>query len=125
MDIYGVGTDIIEVERVGKAIRDTRSFAARVFTPQEISYCRSRGREMWQSFAARFAAKEAVAKALGTGLGSRLSFLDIEILGPDKPGVTISGRGALLLEQLEIKKVEVSISATRDYAVAFAVSIKQ
>ncbi|MDZ7837127.1 MAG: holo-ACP synthase [Actinomycetota bacterium] len=124
VDIYGVGTDIIEVERVAKAIRDTRSFAARVFTPQEISYCRSKGKEMWQSFV-RFAAKEAVAKALGTGLGSRLSFWHIEILGPDKPVVAISGRGALLLKQLEIKKVEVSISATRDYAVAFAVSIKQ
>ena len=65
--VTGIGMDIVEVARVDKAVaRD--SFVSRVFTPAEIAYCRSRGQQAGQSFAARFAGKEAVLKAFGTGL---------------------------------------------------------
>ncbi|MDD3775987.1 MAG: holo-ACP synthase [Actinomycetota bacterium] len=124
MDIFGVGTDIIEVERVADSIKQTPSFVSRVFTPEERSYCQSRGQGCWGSYAARFAAKEAVAKSLGTGFGADLSFSDIEISGPGQPRVTIKGRGALLLKKLGISRIEVSISATKNYAVAFAVALK-
>ena len=65
--LIGVGCDVIEIARVQKAIVK-RSFVERVFAPEEIAYCESRGKQAAASFAARFAAKEAVLKALGTGL---------------------------------------------------------
>ena len=65
--IIGIGCDIIEINRVEKAVK-SESFKQRVFTPAEIAYCESRGKQQFASFAARFAAKEAVLKAFGTGL---------------------------------------------------------
>ena len=65
--LIGVGCDVIEIARVQKAI-EREAFVERVYAPSEIAYCRSRGKQAAASFAARFAAKEAVLKALGTGL---------------------------------------------------------
>jgi len=119
-----VGTDIIEVQRIAKAINTYSLFMHRVYTPREIGYCKKKGRVKYQSFAGRFAAKEAVAKSLGTGFGKKLSLTDIEIVNNKaKPEVYFRGGGAKLLKRLGISRVEVSISSTKNYAVAFAVSI--
>ena len=80
--LVAIGTDLTEVERIRAALTNPRSgrrFRDRVFTPEEQAYCERRGRAAYQSYAARFAAKEAVMKALGQGWGSRLSWLDIEV----------------------------------------------
>ncbi|MGM0366365.1 MAG: holo-ACP synthase [Actinomycetota bacterium] len=124
MKIYAVGTDIIEVHRIAEAVNKYPLFVSRVYTRREIAYCENKGSVRHHSFAARFAAKEAVAKSLGTGFGKNLSLTDIEILSDKaKPEVYFSGRGAELVKGLGISRVEASISSTGSYAVAFAVSI--
>src|SRR5206468_1008228 len=115
--IDGIGIDIIEIDRVARAIRN-EAFVARVFTESETVECRSRGRPE-QRFAGRFAAKEAVAKALGRSL----SWREVEIrTGPSgEPLALLSGRAAALLDG---RRVCVSISHCHAYAVAQAVLIK-
>lgn len=116
--IKGVGTDIVEIHRVRKAIEKLK-FCERVYTEHERSYCESRGAQKAQSYAARFSGKEAVLKAFGTGLREG-TWQDIEIL-PDKlgcPQVTLTGYFADLAAQRKIYKVWISLSHTREYAVA-------
>jgi holo-[acyl-carrier protein] synthase len=113
--ITGLGTDIIEIERIRKAITSVRGFEERVFTPAERSYCRAAA-NFAERFAGRFAAKEAVAKAIGRSL----SWQDVEVL-PDehgRPVVTLSEKAA---EIAGGRSVLVSISHCREYAVAYAV----
>ena len=110
--------DIVEVARVEKAI--TREhFVQRVYTPAEIAYCRSRGKQAGQSFAARFAAKEAVLKAFGTGLrGGNLT--DIEILPDDSgcPRVYLRGYFADLACDKGVNNIWLSLTHTREYGAA-------
>ena len=75
--IFGVGTDLVEIGRIQKAIEKNPRFLQKVYTEEEIRYCQ-RKKNPWQSFAARFAAKEAVSKAMGTGLG-KIKLTDIEV----------------------------------------------
>lgn len=116
--IKGIGTDIVAVGRICKAL-ETLKFRKRVYTEKERAYCESRGMQKAQSYAARFAGKEAVLKAFGTGLrGGTLQ--DIEIL-PDAlgcPQVALSGYFADLAAQRNICKVWVSLSHTGEYAAA-------
>ena len=87
-----IGTDLIEIERIVRAL-ERPGFRDRCFTPAEQAYCESR-RNPAESYAARFCGKEAVGKALGCGV--RFTWKDIEIVGPPKPGVTLTGRTAAL-----------------------------
>ncbi len=114
--ITGVGTDIIEVSRIKRALDHRDGFAARTFTPAEREYCLSGGNPA-QRFAGRFAAKEAVAKSLGT----RLAWHDVEILADErgKPVVTLSNKAAALSRG---RRIVVSISHCRTYAVAHAIA---
>jgi holo-[acyl-carrier protein] synthase len=116
---YGLGVDIEEVGRFGSLLRNKR-FLARIYTPQEITYCRSKKNKL-QHFAVRFAAKEAVWKALSEALaGSKvhLGHRDIGIRNTEtgKPHVTLPKK----LRKLE-SKLQVSLSHTRSYVVAVAV----
>ena len=115
--ITGIGTDIVEVSRIERALERTERFAARVFTPAERDYCLA-GSNPAQRFAGRFAAKEAAAKALGISL----SWQDVEILA-DKCGKPVvrflNGAEALT----GMRTVMVSISHCRSYAVAHAVAM--
>src|SRR3972149_1036227 len=80
--IISVGVDLAEVERIRKALEDPRigkRFRERVFTPKEIQYCERKRRGRYESYAGRFAAKEAVMKALGRGWGAKVAWLDIEV----------------------------------------------
>ena len=116
--ILGLGTDIIEISRMKKAI-EKRQFVQRVFTQNEIAYCDSRGAQRAASYAARFAGKEAVLKAFGTGLRHG-SLQDIEIL-PDElgcPKLQLSGYFARLAEENGIRQLLVSLSHAQEYAVA-------
>lgn len=119
--IVGVGCDIIEIERIARAIK-SESFIRRVFTAEEAAYCQRRGQQAAASFAARFAAKEAVLKALGTGLreGS-LQEIAVDNDGLGKPLVQLSGHFAMLAKQFGVKNIQISLSHSRDFAVAYVI----
>ncbi|MBI2334168.1 MAG: holo-ACP synthase [Chloroflexi bacterium] len=113
------GVDLIEVNRVAEAIeRHGERFLNRVFTVSEQKECNGR----IASLAARFAAKEAVAKALGTGIGD-VSWLEIEIRSDEKkaPYLVLSGEGERLAKQLGLTTWSVSLSHTQSQAIAFVV----
>ncbi|MDX1357347.1 MAG: holo-ACP synthase [Clostridia bacterium] len=117
------GTDIVEIDRIKKAVNKTPSFVDRIYTSAEQDYCLSKKAGRYSSLAARFAAKEAVAKALGTGMGDNASPLEIEIKNDDygKPFIVLSGAALKTFNASGAEKIDVSLSHGRDYAVAFAV----
>ncbi|WP_418844229.1 holo-ACP synthase [Phascolarctobacterium succinatutens] len=119
--IVGIGCDIIEIERIARAIK-SESFIRRVFTAEEAAYCQRRGQQAAASFAARFAAKEAVLKALGTGLREG-SLQEIAVANDalGKPLVQLSGHFAMLAKQLGVKNIQISLSHSRDFAVAYVI----
>lgn len=119
--IVGVGCDIIEIERIARAIK-SESFIRRVFTAEEAAYCQRRGQQAAASFAARFAAKEAVLKALGTGLREG-SLQEIAVANDalGKPLVQLSGHFAALTRQLGVKNIQISLSHSRELATAYVI----
>ncbi|MBD3173618.1 MAG: holo-[acyl-carrier-protein] synthase [Armatimonadia bacterium] len=114
--IRGVGVDIVEIERVERALTRRPSLLTRLFTPEEVRYCEARPGSRYAHFAGRFAAKEAVAKALGRSLGWREVAVMNNELG--KPTAVLSGRA---VEAVAGGTIMLSISHSRDYAVAQAV----
>ncbi|MFN8309675.1 MAG: holo-ACP synthase [Chitinophagales bacterium] len=118
--IIGIGTDIIEVARVERAIAK-EEFLRKVFSPREIDYCSKQNNAM--SYAARFAAKEAFFKALGTGWREGMSILEVEILNNEigKPDIHLSGRALEVFSNRGGKNVHVSISHLKEMAAAFVV----
>lgn len=119
--IVGVGTDIIEIARIKQAI-SKNYFVQKVFTRQEIEYSQSRGAQAVASFAARFAAKEATVKALGTGFRQG-SMLDIEIINDEfgKPQVFLHQSYREYAKQLGVKNIFLSLSHSRDNAIAYVI----
>lgn len=119
--IIGVGCDIIEISRIEKAAGKA-AFVERVFTQAEATYCLSRGKGSGASFAARFAAKEAALKALGTGLRDG-ALRDIEIKNDalGKPEMELRGYFAERAASLGVRRVHVSLSHGRDTAIAYVV----
>ena len=119
--IIGIGIDIIEISRIKDAII-RQSFVQRVFTVGEQQYCESRGVQKAASYAARFAGKEAVMKAFGTGLAGG-TLQDIEILLNDKgcPHVQLSGQFATLAKEMGVSAIHISLSHAREYAAAQAI----
>lgn len=120
--IVGIGCDIIEIERVARAIEKV-GFKQRVFTPGEIAYAENRGKQAAASYAARFAAKEAVLKALGTGLRGG-SLLEIQVTNDElgKPSLELSGYHKELAQSLGIVRWQLSLSHNRDSAIAYVVA---
>ena len=119
--ILGIGSAIIHIPRVARAIKNP-SCLARVYTAGERAYAKSRGKGMPASLAARFAGKEAVLKAFGTGLRAA-ALHDIEIL-PDAlgaPQVRLSGYLAVRAEEMAIDRVWITLSHERDYATAYCI----
>ncbi len=116
----GLGNDIIEIARIKRSIDEHGDhFLARLFTKKEREYC-SQHKEAARHFAGRFAAKEAIAKALGTGFGDTLSWLDIEILSAPsgKPLVYLSER---LKTTFQNPQIHLSISHCKTFATAVAI----
>jgi len=110
-----LGVDIVEIARIERAIARVPGLVERVFTRREIDYCLSKPGSQYAHFAGRFAAKEAVAKAIGRSLGWREVAVENDALG--KPATVLTGRAA---EAVQGGKVLLSISHSRDYAVAHA-----
>lgn len=122
----GLGVDIVEIERMEKILERTPSFATRVFSAEERAYCEAHHRPAVH-FATHFAAKEAVLKALGTGFSSGIGFTDVEVAHDEngKPLAVLHGRAQEIAEGLGIIEIPLSLSRTRDTAVANAIAITQ
>jgi holo-[acyl-carrier protein] synthase len=125
--VYGIGIDLVQVSRIAEALeRWGDRFRNKVFTPGEIEYCQKK-RNSSPHFAARFAAKEALVKALGIGMRRGVHWKNIEVArGPlGKPELKLNGRAAQLCQQAEITGVSVSITHDRDYSSAVVVLEKK
>src|SRR5215467_9644183 len=121
--ILGIGTDIIEVDRIKTSFeRFGERFLRRILHPNEISYCLSH-RGPAPFLAARFAAKEAISKAFGTGIGAQLGWQDMEIgrKASGEPFVILHGAGQQLLKASGARLVRISLSHTQQHATAIAV----
>jgi holo-[acyl-carrier protein] synthase len=121
--VLGIGIDIVETERIEQSLkRFGDRFLKRVYHPAEIAYARSMKFPALH-LAARFAAKEAISKAFGTGIGKRLGWTDMEIRRKDsgEPYVVLHGKGAALAKQRGVAQVLVSLSHCKAYSAANAI----
>lgn len=124
MRILGIGTDITECLRIANMIeRHGELFIGRVYTEQEIAYCSTR-KAATQHYAGRWAAKEAVLKALGTGWRRGISWRDVEVcnLTSGAPTIALHAGAREVAEALGIQRVHISISHVRSHAVAYAIA---
>ena len=115
-----VGVDLIEIERVRRALTRYPRFRERCFTEAEREYCDSRPNPA-ESYAGRFAGKEAVGKALGFGVARAFAWREVEIAGRPKPSVLLSGRIAEWAERLGAGSIDLSMTHSRELANAVAV----
>ena len=121
--IVGTGVDIAEVARVGAAIeRFGRRFLERVFTPEEIRYCDSKHNRM-ERYAARFAAKEAALKAIGTGWKRGVAWRDVEVRREPggRPSIAFSGKAGEFASRLGVRHASLSLSHTAEQAIAMVI----
>ena len=120
--IIGIGTDIFEVARMKNRIEKEPEFIYSVFTDAEIAYC-EKLKFKEQSYAARFAAKESVMKALGTGWNTGISFKDIDITNDvaGKPEIKLEGKTYDLANKLGVTDIHVSLSHCAQFATAFVI----
>lgn len=122
--VIGLGTDLIEIDRIERSVdRFGDAFLHRVFTPGEIAYCQ-RKRNSAESLAARFAAKEAGAKALGTGISRGVSWREFEVRRQpgQRPELHLSGRAAEIAAALGIRRLSLSLSHSRSVSIAVVVA---
>lgn len=127
MQIFGIGIDVVEVERIAASIDEFGDkFLARIFTPAERAYCASQKRPELH-YAARFAVKEAVAKAFGTGIGKELSWLDMEVRRAEsgEPSIVLSGQGEIFSKRNGIAVVKISLTHAKHYAAANAIALSE
>jgi holo-[acyl-carrier protein] synthase len=115
-----VGVDLIEIERIRRALERYPGFRERCFTEAERAYCDSRPNPA-QHYAARFAGKEAVGKALGFGVARAFAWKEVEITGRPKPGVTLSGRIGAWAERVGAGGIDLSMTHARELAAAVCV----
>ena len=127
MQIFGIGIDIVEVDRIQASIEkfgDT--FLNKIFSPLERAYCDSQ-KLPHINYAARFASKEAIAKSFGTGIGKHLSWLDMTILkkSDGSPSVEFHGTSKDFIAKHEIIEVKISLTHTKVYAAANALALSK
>ena len=119
--VLGLGTDLIETRRVQESIdRFGERFLERIFTAGEIAYCQRKKKNAAESFAARFAAKEAAAKALGTGISRGVSWKELEVRREPggRPTLHLSGRAAERAARMGVRHISLSLTHTRELAMA-------
>lgn len=118
--IVSIGIDIVEVYRIRETLERTPRFGERVFTEAERVYCESRGKGAFQSYAGRYAAKEALMKAIRTGWRGEIAWHDIEISNDDfgAPSISVTGETRRILDTLGANRIHLSISHTEQHAVA-------
>ncbi|MES1246260.1 MAG: holo-ACP synthase [Actinomycetota bacterium] len=116
-----VGTDLIEIARIARSLARYPTFKDRCFTEAEQAYCDSR-RNPAESYAGRFAGKEAVGKALGFGVARAFAWKEIEIVGRPKPAVKLSGRLAAVAEARGVTAIDLSMTHSRELAQAVCIA---
>ena len=117
-----VGLDLIEIARVRRALDRYPRFRERIFTEAERAYCESRPNPA-ESYAGRFAAKEAVGKALGFGVARAWAWQDVEVVGRPKPSVRLTGRVAAVAERFGAARIDLSMTHSRELAAAVCVVV--
>jgi len=117
--IFGHGVDIVDVKRIKKAVEGNQRFLSRVFTETEIAYCNGR-KECYASFAARFAAKEAFLKALGTGLthGINLTDIEVNVRSGGEPCINLYNKAKDCFTERQFTQINLSMSHTNQQAIA-------
>ena len=120
----GIGVDMLEIARMERVLERRPNFARRVFTEEERAYCDRTARPA-EHYAARFAAREAVLKALGTGFSSGIGLRDVSVTRDEsgRPRALLTGRAAEIAREQGIREIALSISHTRDVAVANALAV--
>ena len=120
--ILGIGVDIAEVDRIKRSISEGNHFKKRVFTEVEQNYCDS-NKNSAESYAARYAAKEAFFKALGTGWRGELKFTDLEVVNNElgKPLVHLHNEAQRMAKEMGVKSVHISLSHTKETAIAYLI----
>lgn len=120
--IFGIGTDIMEVSRVRESMQNNPGLRDEIFTPQEIDYCEARANK-YQHYTARFAAKEALMKALGQGLQQGVRFNHIEVANHESgsPFILLNSRAKIIAEEKGILKILLSLAHVKEYATAMVV----
>lgn len=120
--ILGIGTDIFEVERMKSRLEKQPSFIDGIFTNNEISYCNQFNNKA-ERFASRYAAKEALLKALGTGWRDGITFKDIDITNDElgKPSISLHGVAKQIADKLGVTAIHLSMSHTKELANAFVI----
>ena len=124
MEIVGLGVDICEIARMERALARHPTMRERVFTPQEIAYCDSKARPA-ESYAGRFAAREAVIKALGGYRGKRWQDISVARHPSGAPSIALAGHAALRAEMLGITRILITFTHEKTNAVAFAVAVHE
>jgi holo-[acyl-carrier protein] synthase len=119
--VIRVGTDLIEIGRIRRSLDRYAGFRDRCFTPAEQAYCDARANPA-ESYAGRFAGKEAVGKALGFGVAGAFAWKEIEIVGRPKPSVRLSGRLAAIAARNGVRAIDLSMTHSRELAQAVAVA---
>jgi holo-[acyl-carrier protein] synthase len=121
--VIGIGVDLVEVPRMRRALARTPGLAQRVFTDAERAYCERR-RDPTERYAARFAAKEAVMKALGVGLGA-FGFHDVEVVKArsGEPSLRLAGKAAVLASERGVAEWRLTLTHTASVAEAIAVAL--
>ena len=122
MDIVGLGVDICEIARMERAISRHPTFRDRVFTPEEIAYCDSKARPA-ESFAGRFAAREAVIKALGGYRGRRWQDISVTRQPSGAPAIALTGNAKRRADALGLSRVLITFTHEKTNAVAIAVTV--
>lgn len=122
----GIGVDIVEISRMAQVLKKTPSFSSRVFTDEEQSYCNASSRPA-AHYACRFAAREAVLKALGTGFSQGIGRKDVSVSkdAQGRPFVCLSGRAAEIARERHVLEVALSLSFSGDLAIANALAITE
>ncbi len=122
MTITGVGIDIVDLDVFRRRLDQNDGLSGDLFLPGEIEYCESRARP-WESYAARFAAKEAVFKALGRGLSHGLTFRQVEVIKDEygAVGIQLTGKSLARAGETGVTDIRLSISHTRSSAIAAVV----
>jgi len=117
--IFGIGTDIIEVDRVKLQLSKEKGLKEELFSPDEIEYCESK-RYPEQHFAGKYAAKEAFFKATGTGWGSGYAFKQVEVLTDEtgKPEMIVNGKAKAFITKHKIENIHVTVSHVKTMATA-------
>jgi holo-[acyl-carrier protein] synthase len=124
VEIVGLGVDICEIARMERALERHPTLRQRVFTPEEIAYCDSRARPA-ESFAGRFAAREATIKALGGYRGRGWRDISVTRQPSGAPSIALSGRAKLRADDLGVSRVLITFTHEKTSAVAFAVAVRE